>query len=134
VPDRLVVAVVQVDDAAALADALTGDGFGATRIDAAGGFLRRTTAILLVATAEERLAALYRHVRATCRERVVPWVPPLPDPMIGSGLPPIVDVPVGGAVVFVLPIAAVAYLGLPEHVARAVDAMEVERETAAVGS
>jgi uncharacterized protein YaaQ len=136
VPDRLVVAIVQVDDAPALADALTADGFGATRIDAAGGFLRRTSAVLLVATAEERLPALYRHVRATCRERVVPWVPPLPDPIVGSALPPVVDVPVGGAVVLVLPIAAVAYLGLPERLARAVDPIDegVDHEAAAIGA
>jgi uncharacterized protein YaaQ len=120
VPDRLVVAVVQDEDAAALTDALTGDRFGATRIHAAGGFLRRTNAVVLVATAEERLPAVYRHLRATCRERVVPWIAPMPDGMIGGQLPGIVDVPVGGAVVFVVPIAAVVYLGLPEQTARAV--------------
>ena len=120
VPDRLVVAVVQDEDASALTDALTQDGFGATRIDAAGGFLRRTNAVVLVATTEERLPALYRHLRATCRERVVPWITPMPDAMIGGELPGIVDVPVGGAVVFVLPIAAVAYLGVPPPTARAI--------------
>lgn len=134
VPDRLVVAIVQIDDAGALTEALTADGFGATRIDAAGGFLRRQNAVVLVATAEERLPALYRQLRASCRERVVPWVAPIPDAMIGSGLPPVVDVPVGGAVVFVLPIAAVAYLGLPAAMADAVDSMEVKREAVALGA
>jgi uncharacterized protein YaaQ len=120
VPDRLVVAIVQIDDAGALTDALTADGFGATRIDAAGGFLRRTNAVVLVATAEERLPALYGHLQANCRERVVPWVPPIPDPLLSVEMPGIVDVPVGGAVVFVLPIAAVAHLGLPAPTARVV--------------
>ena len=119
VPDRLVVAVVQTEDAGALTGALTGDGFGATRIDAAGGFLRRTNAVVLVATVEERLPVLYRHLRKQCRERVVPWVPPVPDPVLGVEMPGVVDVPVGGAVVFALPIAAVAYLEVPSSTVRA---------------
>ena len=112
VPDRLVVAVVQVEDAGPLVEALTGDGFGGTRIDTHGGFLRRENAVVLVATAEERLTTLFRHVRATCRHRIVPWVPPMLDSMVATPTLPI-DVEVGGAVMFVLPIERVAYLGLP---------------------
>ena len=109
-PDRLALAVVQIEDAAGLVERLVAAGLGATRLDAAGGFLRRESAIVLVAVGQERLPDFLEHVRATCRRRMVAWFPPMTADFAGAWIEPI-DVEVGGAVVFVLPIERVAYLG-----------------------
>jgi uncharacterized protein YaaQ len=108
-PTRLALAVVQIEDAQALVERLGGGGFGATRIDAAGGFLRRENAVVLVALHADRLPDFLEGVRATCRRRLVVWFPPLADEAAGAWAAPI-DVEVGGAVVFVVPIERVAYL------------------------
>lgn len=102
-PNRLLIAVVQVQDAAAVLHRLTAEGFGATRVDAAGGFLRRENAVLLVGTRDERLPQLLECVRQCCRKRLDIWFPPIADGLIGFASDP-VEVEVGGAVVFVLPI------------------------------
>ncbi len=109
-PTQFVVAVVQSEDAHDLVRRLVDAGFGATRIDAAGGFLRRANAVVLIATDGDRLPALLAVVRETCRTRVVARLPPLSEPLVAFPSAPI-DVEVGGAVVFVLPIERTAFLG-----------------------
>ena len=108
-PTRLALTVVQVEDAHALVERLVAGGFGATRIDAAGGFLQRENAVVLVALHEDRLPDFLEGVRATCRRRTVVWFPPLAEEAASTWAAPI-DVEVGGAVVFVVPIERVAYL------------------------
>jgi uncharacterized protein YaaQ len=133
-PTRLALAVVQVEDAHALVERLGRDGFGATCIDAAGGFLRRENAVVLVALHEDRLPDFLEGVRATCRQRMVVWFPPLADEAAGAWPQPI-DVEVGGAVVFVLPIERVEYLSRPPRSQpEASGRPEVDREAAALGA
>jgi uncharacterized protein YaaQ len=109
-PTRLALAVVQVDDAPALLDRLIADGFGATRIDATGGFLRRSNAVVLVATVEARVPCLLESIRQTCRTRLDMWFPAVGDGLVDLPIEPI-DVEVGGAVVFVFPIERAELLG-----------------------
>ena len=116
---ELVVAIVQIDDVHDLMQALVERGFGATRIDAAGGFLRKENALVLVVTDDEGLPLIQQIVRQTCRTRTATWVPAIDDGTVGLYADP-VDVEVGGAVVFVLPIERVEYLS------------EVTREAAAL--
>ena len=116
---KLAVAIVQIDDVHDLMQVLVERGFGATRIDAAGGFLRKENALVLVATDDEGYALFQQVVRQTCRTRTATWVPAIDDGTVGLYADP-VDVEVGGAVVFVLPIERVEYLS------------EVAREAAAL--
>ena len=116
---KLAVAIVQIDDVHDLMHALVERGFGATRIDAAGGFLRKENALVLVATDDEGLPRFQQIVRETCRTRTATWVPAIDDGTVGLYADPI-DVEVGGAVVFVLPIERVEFLS------------EVAREAAAL--
>jgi uncharacterized protein YaaQ len=109
-PTRLALAVVQVEDAPALLDRLVADGFGATRIDASGGFLRRSNALVMVATAEARVPCLLESIRQTCRTRLDMWFPSVGDGLIDLSIEPI-EVEVGGAVVFVFPIERAELLG-----------------------
>ena len=109
-PTRLALAIVQVEDAPSLLDRLVVDGFGATRVDARGGFLRRTNAVVLVATTETRIPCLLESIRQTCRTRLDVWFPQVTDGLVDLPLDP-VEVEVGGAVVFVLPIERAELLG-----------------------
>ena len=109
-PNKLAIIIVQSDDVLELVDRLVADHFGATRIDAAGGFLRTENAIVLVATHDVRMPTLLEVVRRTCRQRVVAWFPPMVDAMMGAMSEPI-DIEVGGAVIFIVPIERVAFLG-----------------------
>jgi uncharacterized protein YaaQ len=106
---RLAVAIVQIDDVHDLTHALVERGLGATRIDTAGGFLRKENALVLVATDDDGFATFQQVVRQTCRTRTATWVPAIDDGTVGLYADP-VDVQVGGAVVFVLPIERVEYL------------------------
>ena len=106
---KLAIAIVQIDDVHDLMSVLVERGFGATRIDAAGGFLRRESAAVFVATDEQGLQRFQAVVRQTCRTRNATWVPAIDDGTVGLYADP-VDVEVGGAVIFVLPIERVEYL------------------------
>jgi uncharacterized protein YaaQ len=108
-PTRLAIAIVQIDDGHDLTQLLVERGFGVTRIDAAGGFLRRENAVVLVATDEDGLVRFQSVVRQTCRTRIATWVPAIDDGTVGLYADP-VDVEVGGAVIFVLPVERVEYL------------------------
>jgi uncharacterized protein YaaQ len=109
-PTKLIVAIVQIDDVQDLVQRLVERGLGATRIDAAGGFLRRENAVVLIATTEDRLTTTMATIRETCRTRNATWFPTIDDGTIGLYTEPI-EVEVGGAVVFVMPIERVDYLG-----------------------
>ncbi len=99
--DQLVLVVVQDNDAGDYTTALNEDGFAHTRILSAGGFLRATNALFLVGVSSDRLADLRTLTSTTCTTRnelvTVPWVGEL-----DLSMP--VEVEVGGASMFVLPL------------------------------
>jgi uncharacterized protein YaaQ len=133
-PTKLAISIVQIEDVGNLVQRLIANDYGATRIDAAGGFLRKESAVVLTATTEDRLPQYYENVRTTCRRRVVIWFPPVTDGLIGMPLDAM-EVEVGGAVIFVLPIERIEFLnilgaGREMGSARA----EVKNETTAVHS
>lgn len=100
---KLVIAVIQRQDAAELLDALTSQGHRVTRISSEGGFLREGNVTLLIAVEEQAVEPLLRTIRAHCYTRTR-YVSPLP-PVAESGefYPPVpVEVQVGGATIFVL--------------------------------
>ena len=109
-PSKLIVAIVQIDDVQDLVHSLVESGLGATRIDAAGGFLRKENAVVLIATTDDALPSALGTLRETCRTRNATWFPTIDDGTIGLYTEPI-EVEVGGAVVFVIPIERVEYLG-----------------------
>jgi uncharacterized protein YaaQ len=109
--DRLVVVVVNPDDAGPLADRLVANGHGLTRMDSAGGFLRRGNVTFLLGIPAFRLDDVLAIIQAECRTRLVQtfylFAQSTPD-MLPS-VP--VEVEVGGAIVFVLEVERVVYLG-----------------------
>ena len=103
---KLVMTIVQRDDAGRLLDALTGAGYRATTISTTGGFLRQGNATIFVGTEDENVTHVLQLIRENCQTRTQ-YVNPLP-PVMEPGemyMPTPVDVQVGGATVFVLDVA-----------------------------
>ena len=108
---KLVIAVVQRQDAGELLEALTALGHRVTRISSEGGFLHEGNVTLLIAVDDQAVNPLLRTIREHCYTRTR-YVSPLP-PVAESGefYPPVpVEVQVGGATIFVLKTDGVGHL------------------------
>lgn len=101
-PQKLVIMIVAPNDGERLLPALVAQGYPATKIGSAGGFLRRGQATIFSGVATDRVDALLALVRRTCpvRTEMTP-VQALPIFATASGDEPL-EVRTGGAVVFVL--------------------------------
>ena len=102
---KLVVAIVHNEDAGALVDALLDKEFRATRVSSSGGFLKRSNATIFLGVEEGEVEEVIAIIRETCtsRTQVVNPMPPIMEP--GEFYMPYpVEVEVGGATVFVLPV------------------------------
>jgi uncharacterized protein YaaQ len=102
---KLVVAVVQDQDSNRLSSALTKHNFRATKLASTGGFLRSGNTTFLVGTEDSSIPQLLDIIRDNCRsrEQLVSPVSPLGG-NADSYIPYPIEVEVGGATVFVLPI------------------------------
>jgi len=102
---KLIVAVVQDQDSNRLSNALTKAKFRATKLASTGGFLRSGNTTFLIGTDDSLIASALELIRDNCRAREQ-MVAPV-SPMGGNAdsyIPYPVEVEVGGATVFVLPI------------------------------
>jgi len=102
---KLVVAIVHSEDGGALVDALLKRDFRATRLHSSGGLLKQTNATVIVGVEDDQVDRVISVVGEQCHERtqVVNPMPPIMEP--GEFyLPYPVEVEMGGAVVFVLPV------------------------------
>lgn len=63
---KLVVAIVQDQDAGRAVDELIASGFGATRINTAGGFLKRGNATILAGVEDNRANEVIQILRDSC--------------------------------------------------------------------
>ncbi len=98
---KLIIAIVNHDDANAVTQNLSKKGFSSTRLSSAGGFLLAGNATLLIGVEEDRVDAVidiireYSHSRKqmipTTSEMGINYIPSMP-----------VEVRVGGATVFVV--------------------------------
>ena len=99
---KLVLAIVQEEDADAVSASLLAEQFSLTRTNTSGGFLREGNVSFMLGVPENRLGQLLSIVRRTCVTRTQ-YVNPLP-PIMEPGefyMPYPVEVQVGGATVFV---------------------------------
>jgi len=100
---KLIIAIVQDDDADTLLDDLMAAGYRATLISTTGGFLREGNATVLVGMEQEKVPEVMQIIETNCSARKQ-YVTPLP-PIMEPGefyVPQPVEVQVGGATVFVL--------------------------------
>ena len=104
-PVKMIVAVVHNEDARVLVDALLSHRFRATWLHTSGGFLKQSNATILVGVDDAQIDEVVSIVRENCRARsqTVSPIPPIMEP--GEFFMPYpIEVEVGGAVIFVLPI------------------------------
>jgi uncharacterized protein YaaQ len=102
---KLVIAVVQDKDSNRLSNALIKEGFRATKLASTGGFLRAGNTTFLIGTEDERVSEVLQVIKANCkiREQMVTPVSPMGG-TTDSYIPFPVEVQVGGAAVFVMPV------------------------------
>jgi len=108
---KLVVAVVHNEDAGALVDALLKNEYRATRLHSSGGFLKQSNATIILGVEESAVDDVMAIIAANCKARtaVVNPMPPIMEP--GEFFMPYpLEVEVGGATVFVLPVDRVERL------------------------
>ena len=108
---KLVMSIVNSDDAGRLTTTLTEAGYRATTISTTGGFLRQGNTTIFVGTEDDKVAHVLGLIRESCHTRRQ-FVNPLP-PVMEPGemyMPTPVEVQVGGATVFVLDVAQFEHL------------------------
>lgn len=70
--NKLIIAVVQNEDADAVVDALLEEDFRATRLASTGGFLRRGNTTLMIGSDEDQVDQVLDLIRRHARSGVVP--------------------------------------------------------------
>ena len=104
-PMKMVVAIVHNEDAGVLVDALLEREFRATRLHSSGGFLKQSNATVMLGVEDAEVEEVLGIVRENChsRSQIVNPMPPIMEP--GEFFMPYpLEVEVGGATVFVLPV------------------------------
>ncbi|MDQ6847562.1 MAG: cyclic-di-AMP receptor [Candidatus Dormibacteraeota bacterium] len=108
---KLIFAVVQSKDVESCADALTAAGFVCTRFATQGGFLDSDNCTLMTGVDDEQVEQVLDILRRRAERRVEMLESAQP---LSGGLAPVIalplDVEVGGAAVFVLPLDRVEKL------------------------
>ncbi len=98
---KLLIAVINSDDAHNVLNEITKAGFYATKLSTTGGFLRAGNLTLLMGVDDDKVDELLEILRANCRKReeLTPVVPTYSSGIVNA-IP--VKITVGGATVFVL--------------------------------
>ncbi|WP_088105961.1 cyclic-di-AMP receptor [Halalkalibacter urbisdiaboli] len=102
---KLIIAVVQDQDSNRLSDALMKANYRATKLASTGGFLRAGNTTFLIGTEDEHIESVLSLIKENCKSRDQ-LVAPI-SPMGGNAdsyVPYPVEVQVGGATVFILPV------------------------------
>ncbi|WP_238655781.1 cyclic-di-AMP receptor [Paenibacillus piscarius] len=102
---NLIIAIIQDKDSNRLSSELVKANFRATKLASTGGFLRAGNTTFLIGVDDIQVEAVLTVIRNSCkvREQLVTPVTPMSG-TTDSYLPLPVEVQVGGATVFVLPV------------------------------
>jgi uncharacterized protein YaaQ len=102
---KLIVAVVQGEDAQRTVAALTDKAISSTRISSSGGFLQQGNVTLMIGVDDSQVEDALKVIHENCHERsrFLTPVPPIAEPGEFLMAYP-VEVQVGGATVFVVPV------------------------------
>lgn len=102
---KLIVAVIQDDDANELVERLVEKKFRATKLASTGGFLKEGNTTLMIGVKEEKVDEVIEIISDMCKVRKQTYTTPIPPAgSAGAFIPYPVDVVVGGATIFVLDI------------------------------
>ena len=100
---KLIITIVQDDDASDLLEVLTDKGFRVTKLATTGGFLRSGNTTLMIGVEKDKVDDVLVVIEEVCRTRE--QVVTSPSPVAGSTgvyIPYPVEVEVGGATIFVV--------------------------------
>jgi uncharacterized protein YaaQ len=100
---KLVIAIVQDDDASDLIEVITDKGFRVTKLATTGGFLKAGNTTLLIGVEKEKVDEVLLIIEDVCKSRK--QIITSPSPVAGSTgvyVPFPIEVDVGGANVFVV--------------------------------
>jgi uncharacterized protein YaaQ len=100
---KLIVAIVQDEDASRLVSSLMNEGYGVTKLATTGGFLRAGNTTLLVGVEDDRFDGAMAVIEKVCKSRK--QIATSPSPVSGASgvyVPYPIEVMVGGATIFVL--------------------------------
>ena len=109
---RLIIAIIQRRDLEDLRQELTQAGFDFTHVASVGGFLMEANDTLFIAIEEKDVEVVLETIRRCCHARTR-YLSPI-SPMLETGglfRPAPVEVQVGGAHVFILPVEEARRLG-----------------------
>ena len=100
---KLIIAIVQDEDASRLVSNLMNAGFGVTKLATTGGFLRAGNTTLLIGVDEPKFDEAMGVIEKICKSRK--QIATSPTPVTGATgvyVPYPIEVMVGGATVFVM--------------------------------
>ena len=98
---KLIIAIVNSEDASAVLSELTGQGFSVTKLATSGGFLRAGNVTMMIGVEEEQVQQALSVIKEFSSQRKQQV--PVNSTYIGDSLISVpVEVTVGGATVFVL--------------------------------
>lgn len=100
---KLIITVVQDEDAPRLISSLMGEGYGVTKLATTGGFLRSGNTTLLIGLENDKISHAMSIIEKVCKSRK--QVATSPSPVAGTPgvyVPYPVEITVGGATVFVV--------------------------------
>ena len=100
---KLIIAIVQDEDASRLISSLMNEGYSATKLATTGGFLRSGNTTLLLGVDDNKFDGAMAVIEKVCKSRK--QIATSPSPMAGSTgvyAPYPIEVIVGGATIFVL--------------------------------
>lgn len=102
---KLIIAIVQDEDASRLVSNLMNEGYGVTKLATTGGFLRSGNTTLLLGVDENKFDGALAIIEKVCKSRkqIATTPSPISGPS-GTYVPYPVEVMVGGATVFVMPV------------------------------
>ncbi|MCI1944887.1 cyclic-di-AMP receptor [Clostridium luticellarii] len=100
---KLIIAIVQDDDAGNLLETLTESGFGVTKLATTGGFLKAGNTTLMIGVEEKDVSKVIDRIEEVCKTRKqVITTPSSVASSTGVYMPYPVEVEVGGANIFVV--------------------------------
>ncbi|MBQ8080689.1 MAG: cyclic-di-AMP receptor [Clostridia bacterium] len=100
---KLVIAIVQDEDAGRLIGELMNEGYGVTKLATTGGFLKSGNTTLLIGLDDERFDECMKVIERICKSRKqITSAPVTHGGTTGMYAPYPIEVSVGGATVFVL--------------------------------
>ena len=100
---KLIIAIVQDEDASRLLNNLMSEGYRVTKLATTGGFLRAGNTTLLIGVEDDKLKNALDIVEKICKSRK--QIATAPSPISGTTgvyVPYPIEVTVGGATIFVL--------------------------------